>query len=110
MIRSQSAPELGKGRSPLQGFQGDSRSLLTLSTEEEEAERLYYSLASCSITKTAFSVYARELTRRSEAAGAYLTWLICRGRDWPKVAGCIGKCGVSSCSRALVPSAGPSND
>ena len=102
MIRSQSAPGLGKGHNPLQGFQGDSRSL-PLSGEEEEAERLYYSLVSCSITKTAFSVYARELARRSEDAGAYLTWLICRGRDWPNVAGCIGKCGASSCSPAPGP-------
>ena len=87
MIRAQSAPGLGKGTNPLHGFQGDSRSL-PVSAEEEEAERLYYSLVSCSITKTAFSVYARELTRRSEEAGAYLTWLIGRGRDWPKVVGC----------------------
>ena len=86
MIRSQSVPSLGKQQNPLCGYFGDARSL-PLSGEEEEAERIYYALASCSITKTAFSVYARELTRRSEDAGAYLTWLIYRGQIWPGIQG-----------------------
>ena len=86
MIRSQSVPSLGKHQNPLCGYRGDARSL-SLSGEEEEAERIYYALASCSITKTAFSVYARELTRRSEDAGAYLTWLIYRGQIWPDIQG-----------------------
>ena len=85
MMRSQSVPSLGKHQNPLCGYRGDARSL-PLSHEEEEAERIYYSLVSCSITKTAFSIYARELTRRSEDAGAYLTWLIYRGQRWPTVA------------------------
>ena len=81
MIRAQSAPGLGKGTNPLHGFQGDSRSL-PLSAEEEEAERLYYALASCVIVKGSFQIQAKNLTRRSPHAGAYLTWLIMyRGRD-----------------------------
>ena len=86
MIRAQSVPSLGKEQNPLRGYRGDARSL-SLSGEEEEAERIYYALASCSITKTAFVVYARELTRRSEDAGAYLTWLIYRGQIWPDIQG-----------------------
>ena len=85
LFRSQSAPELGKGRNPLQGYSGDARSLLPLSPEEEEAERLYYALVSASLTKKAFQILAKDLARRSEDAGAYLTWLVYREHRWPKV-------------------------
>ena len=88
MIRSQSAPELGKGCNPLQGYRGDARSLLPLSSEEVEAEQLYYAVASASLSKHAFMILAKDLDRRSVDAGAYLTWLILyRGQSWPKVAG-----------------------
>ena len=86
MIRAQSAPGLGKGTNPLHGFQGDSRSL-PLSAEEEEAERLYYALASCSLCKGSFQIQAKDLSRRSQCAGAYLTFLICRGPRWPNIRG-----------------------
>ena len=87
MIRSQSAPGLGKGANPLHGFAGDSQSL-PLSIEEEEAERLYYALASCSLSKASFQIQAKDLSRRSQCAGAYLTFLICRrGTRWPTVRG-----------------------
>ena len=86
MHRSHSAHELGKGRNPLQGYHGDSKSLLPLSTEEEEAERLYYGVVSASLTKQAFMILAKALSRRSPDAGAYLEWLItARGHQWPKV-------------------------
>ena len=85
--RSQSAPELGKGCNPLQGYRGDARSLLPLSSEELEAERLYYAAVSASLSKRAFMVLAKDLDRRSVDAGAYLTWLIYRGQQWPIVAG-----------------------
>ena len=85
MIRSQSVPSLGKQQNPLCGYRGDSRSL-PLSHEEEEAERLYYALASSMLTKTAFQIQAKDLTVRSIHAGAYLTWLIYRGQQWPTVA------------------------
>ena len=85
MFRCQSAPGLGKGLNPLQGYVGDSRSLLTLSGEELEAERIYYAAIS-GLTKDAFTILAKDLTRRNREAGAYLTWLItCRGRQWPTV-------------------------
>ena len=83
---SQSAPGLGKGRNPLQGYRGDSRSLLPLSPDEEEAEGLYYALISASLTKGVFTIRGKDLTRRSADAGAYLTWLVTRSRTWPKVA------------------------
>ena len=86
MRRSQSAPGLGKGCNPLQGYLGDSKTMLTISPEEEEAERLYYGVISTSICKGAFMVLAKDLTRRSPDAGAYLTMLIQRGRYWPMVA------------------------
>ena len=87
MIRSHSAPGLGKGCNPLHGYRCDSKSLLQLSAEEEEAERLYYAVASTSMTKQAFMIHAKDLYRRSPAAGAYLSWLITeRGRRWPEVA------------------------
>ena len=86
MILAQSGPGLGKGYNPLQGYRGDARSLLPLSHEEEEAERLYYAVVSSSLTKHTFQILAKDLARRSEDAGAYLTWLIYRGHQWPNVA------------------------
>ena len=88
MYRSQSAPGLGKGVNPLHAYAGDSRSLLSLSPEEEEAERLYYAAVSASLPKRAFMVLAKDLTRRSPDGGAYLAWLICRGWQRPTVARC----------------------
>ena len=65
----------------------DARSL-PLSAEEEEAERLYYALASCVLVKGSFQIQAKDLTRRSAHAGAYLTWLIMyRGPRWPDIRG-----------------------
>jgi hypothetical protein len=87
MMRSHSCPELGKGCSPLRAYAGDSRSTLPLSYEEEEAERIYYAVVSASLPKRAFMVLAKDLARRSPDAGAYLTWLITRGWQWPNVAG-----------------------
>ena len=85
MFRCQSAPGLGKGLNHLQGYVGDSRSLLTLSGEELEAECIYYAAIS-GLTKDAFTILAKDLTRRNRDAGAYLTWLItCRGRQWPPI-------------------------
>ena len=86
MNRSQSNPELGKGTNPLRGYVPDERSLLTFSAGEVEAEKLYYALASSSLSKSAFTILAKDLTRRSEDGGAYLTYLICRGHKWPTVA------------------------
>ena len=86
MYRSQSAPGLGKGCDPLRAYAGDSRSLLALSPEEEEAERVYYAAVSASLPKRAFMVLAKDLTRRSPDGGAYLAWLIYRGWQWPTVA------------------------
>ena len=84
MFRCQSAPGLGKGLNPLQGYVGDSRPL-PLSGEELEAERIYYAAIS-GLTKGAFTILAKDLTRRNRDAGAYLTWLItCRGRQCPTV-------------------------
>ena len=85
-MRSQSNPELGKGMNPLRGWVPDERSLLTLSIGELEAEKLYYALACSSLSKSAFTILAKDLTRRSEDGGAYLTYLICRGHKWPTVA------------------------
>ena len=82
--RSHSAPELGKACNPLRRYTGDA--LATISREEEEAERLYYAVASASLPKRAFTVLAKDLDRRSADAGAYLTWLILRGWQWPTVA------------------------
>ena len=84
MRRSQSAPGLGKGegQNPLQGYMGDSRSN-QLSADEEDAERLYYSLISSTVTKRAFVILAKDLSRRCRDAGAYLTWLIYKGHAWP---------------------------
>ena len=84
MYRSQSAPGLGKGGTALRAA-GDSRSMLSLSPEEVEAEGIYYAAASASLTKAAFAILAKDLARRSPDAGAYLTWLIYRGWEWPAV-------------------------
>jgi len=86
MNRSQSNPELGKGMNPLRGYVPDERSLLTFSTGEEEAEKIYYALASSSLSKSAFTILAKDLTRRSADGGAYLTHLIRCGHTWPTVA------------------------
>ena len=61
--------------------------MLPLSPEEVEAERLYYAAISASLTKKAFTILAKDLSRRSTEASAYLTWLIYRGQEWPKVHG-----------------------
>ena len=84
LYRSHSAPELGKACNPLRRYTGDA--LATISREEEEAERLYYAAASATLPKRAFTVLAKDLDRRSADAGAYLTWLILRGWQWPTVA------------------------
>ena len=57
----------------------------TLSNEELEAEKLYYTLVSWSLGKRGFCILAKDLTARSEVAGAYLRWLILRGQEWPTV-------------------------
>ena len=85
--RSHSAPGLGKGENPLRGYAGDSRA--TISPEELEAEALYYAVISSSITKPSFGIMAKDLTRRSSDAGAYLAWLITRGPEWPKVVAAV---------------------
>ena len=86
MYRSRSAPGLGKGSNALRAYAGDSRSLLPLSPEEVEAEGIYYAAISSTLTKAAFAILAKDLARRSPDAGAYLTWLIRRGWQWPAVA------------------------
>ena len=86
LYRSHSAPGLGKGGNPLHAYAGDSRSLLPLSPEEVEAERLYYAAASASLGKSHFAILAKDLARRSPDAGGYLTWLVYRGHQWPAVA------------------------
>ena len=84
LYRSHSAPELGKACNPLRRYTGDA--LATIShEEEEEAERLYYAAVSSTLPKRAFTVLAKDLNRRSTDAGAYLTWLILRGWQWPTV-------------------------
>ena len=50
MHRSHSCPELGKGRNPLHEYRSDSKSLLSLCAEEQEAERLYYAAISATLT------------------------------------------------------------
>ena len=57
----------------------------TLSSEELEAERLFYALVSWSLGKRAFCILAKDLAARSEVAGEYLRWLILRGQQWPTV-------------------------
>ena len=57
----------------------------TLSSEELEAEKLYYALCSWSLGKRAFVIKSKDLAARSEVAGEYLRWLILRGQQWPTV-------------------------
>jgi hypothetical protein len=57
----------------------------TLSSEEQEAERIYYALVSWSLCKKAFVIKSKDLETRSPIAGAYLRWLILRGQQWPPV-------------------------
>ena len=84
-MRSRSAPGKREGQNPLQGYVPESRSN-ELSLGEKEAEQLYYSLVSSTVTKKAFVILAKDLDRRCPDAGAYLTWLIYRGQKWPCVA------------------------
>ena len=56
-----------------------------LSPEEVEAESLYYAVASSTVTKGAFRILAKDLTRKSPDAGSYLTWLTYRSPKWPQV-------------------------
>jgi len=91
MHRSRSAPGLGRD-TPQWRYPSASRLLLPLSPEEEEeeeeeAERLYYAAISTSLPKRAFTILAKDLSRRSTEAANYLTWLITRGRTWPVVGG-----------------------
>ena len=58
---------------------------MALSSEEMEAERLYYALVSWSLCKRAFVIYSKDLEARSPIAGAYLKFLILRGQQWPTV-------------------------
>ena len=85
MFRSVSTPELGKGSNPLSGYTGGGSR--DFSIEKEETERLYYSAISATQPKKSFAILAKDLHRRSSAAGAYLTWLIYRGQAWPNVRG-----------------------
>ena len=57
MNKSQSLPGLGKGMSPLRGYLGFPRSVL--SPEEVEAEQPFYALASASITRVLFKFMER---------------------------------------------------
>ena len=84
MYRSWSVPGLSESYSPLRTYAGDSRSLL--SSEELEAEAIYYAAISATLTKAAFAILAKDLARRSPDAGPYLTWLVYRGWQWPTVA------------------------
>ena len=58
---------------------------MPLSSEELQAEKIYYALVSWSLTKKAFVIYSKDLEARSPEAGAYLRWLILRGQAWPRV-------------------------
>ena len=59
---------------------------MPLSSEEYEAERIYYGLCRWSLTKRAFVIFSKDLEARNPEAGAYLRWLILRGQAWPRVA------------------------
>ena len=90
MPRSRSAPPLGRDTDPQWRYPSASRLLLPLSPEEEEAERIYYAAISTSLPKRAFTILAKDLSRRSPEAASYLTWLILyRGQLWPVVGGTI---------------------
>ena len=56
-----------------------------LSSEEIQAEKIYYALVSWSLCKKAFVIKSKDLETRSPIAGAYLRWLILRGQQWPTV-------------------------
>ena len=87
MRRYHSAPPLGRDADPQWKY--PSPLLLPFSPEEEEAERLYYAAIS-GLPKRAFTIQAKDLSRRSPEAANYLTWLIIhRGRLWPSVGGAI---------------------
>ena len=58
---------------------------MPLSSEELEAEGIYYALCSCTLGKRAFVILSKDLEARNEEAGAYLRWLILRGQEWPRV-------------------------
>ena len=58
---------------------------MALSSEELEAEKLYYALCSWSLGKRAFVIKSKDLAARNEVAGEYLRWLILRGQQWPTV-------------------------
>ena len=58
---------------------------MPLSSEELEAERIYYGFCSWSLTKRAFVIYSKDVEARSGEAAAYLRWLILRGQAWPRV-------------------------
>ena len=83
MRKSHSAPGLGKGPNPLVSYRA--HTLFEITPGEVEAEMLYYAAISASLCKSAFAILAKDLARRSEDGGAYLTYLICRGHDWPTV-------------------------
>ena len=83
MRRSRSAPALGRDADPQWSY--PSPLMLPFSPEEEEAERLYFAAISTSLPKRAFTILAKDMSRRSTEASAYLTWLIYRGQAWPKV-------------------------
>ena len=83
--RSASSPELGKERNPLDGYDGGYYHSV-ISYEEEDAELLYYGLVSAAVPKQAFQILAKDLSRRSRDAGAYLTFLIYRSQQsWPSI-------------------------
>ena len=63
------------------------RKSMAFSSEEAEAEKIYYALVSWSLCKKAFVIKSKDLEARSPIAGAYLRWLILRGQEWPKVGG-----------------------
>ena len=82
--RAKTAPPLGRDTDPQWKYPS---ALHPFSTEEEEAERLYYA-ALTGLPKRAFIIQAKDLTRRSPTAANYLTWLILyRGQLWPSVGG-----------------------
>ena len=90
MLHSRSAPGLGRDTDPQWRYPNASLLLLPVSPEEEEAERLYYAAISTSLPKRAFTILAKDLSRRSPEAASYLTWLILyRGQLWPVVGGAI---------------------
>ncbi len=62
-MRARSAPGLGngEGQNPLQGYVADSQSN-ELSAEKKDAEQLYYSLISSTVTKKAFVILAKHLS------------------------------------------------